>query len=313
MKNLIMGALTALFLISCSEESNLPVTEDSFDASKVAALRTASPDATLDGTSEGLYRGIFVSADTKYHGELVVSVDGVQDPMALVILDNGKELYFKGQDLGENQYQFRGRYASFGLNVSDINNVEVTNSDLNNRPIHIRLVKDDASKGAVVSLGTFVDDLDPGFGGTWDLVSNSTFDLSIPIPIPPFVFTQTVNRIDEVIICYDDGTPEGKMFNDTEQESFATTGCGLAPAGTYDPFTLGPGIITLPIIGPRAVEEYAAFAQSSDILGDPVIWDLGATLNGTVPGVRTYVDLTCVETTSGVWSWRGRSGTILLN
>ena len=313
MKRIILGLFATAVLLACSDEQNEDYSAEVFDTAKVAALSTATPDASLDGTAFGLYRGVFVSADTQFHGEIVVSVDEVEQPIALVMLDNGKELYFKGQSLGENQFRFKTQNAFFVLDTTDPSDVVVTSSDLEGRPIHIRVLKDDASRGVGVDLGTFVDNLDPGFAGTWDLISTSTSTINVPIPVPPFVFPVTVDNIDEVVICYDNGTPGGRMFNDTTQENFTTTGCGFAPAGTYAPFSLGPGTITLPIVGETPVEEYAAFGQTTDILGNTLSWDLGSTINGPVPGVRTYVDLTCNTTTSGFWSWNGRNGIILLN
>ena len=313
MKRTFLGLCAAALLLSCAEEPQQLPEENAFDVAKVAALATASPDATLDGTNLGMYRGVFVSADTKLHGELIVSVKDTETPIALVELDNEKSLYFKGTALGDNQFRFKNADAFFTIDVSDRDNVVVMGSDLNSRPIHIRLVKDDAASRAAVSLGTFVDTADAGFGGTWDFISTSTSDITQPIPFPPFTFTITVDNIDELVICYDNGTPEGRMFNDTSQESFTASGCGVIPEGTYAPFTLGPETLVLPIIGARDVDEIAAFGQTTNILGNDLTWNIGSTINGATVGTQAYVSLSCTEVASGTWSWNGRSGTILLD
>ncbi|WP_420379306.1 hypothetical protein [Gilvibacter sp.] len=121
-----------------------------------------------------MYRGIFVSADSKYHGELIISITDVDTPLALVALDNDKSPYFEGQALEDAQYRFKSDNAFFTIDVSDKDNVIVLGSDLESRPIHIRLVKDEAVSRATVSLGTFVDSADSNFAGTWDFISTST-------------------------------------------------------------------------------------------------------------------------------------------
>ena len=313
MKRKFLGLCAAALLLACAEQSQPALENQAIDSAKFAALSVATPDATLDGTNLGMYRGIFVSADTKYHGELIVSITDADTPLAVVALDNGKSLYFEGQALGDAQYRFKSDNAFFTIDVSDKENVIVLGSDLESRPIHILLVKDEAASRATVSLGTFVDTADSSFAGTWDFISTSTSDITQPIPFPPFTFTITVDNIDELVICYDNGTPDGRMFNDTSQESFTASGCGVIPAGTYAPFTLGPTVLDLPLVGPTAVDEIAAFGQTTDILGNNLTWNLGSTINGAVPGAQAYVDLSCTEVASGTWSWNGRSGTILLD
>ena len=107
MKRKFFGLCAAVLLIACTEEPQQLPQDNAFDVAKVAALATATPDATLDGTNLGMYRGVFVSADTDFHGELIVSVSDTETPMALVALDNDKSLYFKGQALGEDQFRFK--------------------------------------------------------------------------------------------------------------------------------------------------------------------------------------------------------------
>ncbi len=313
MKNLFLLLFTGAILASCSKDTTDVAQENSLDIAKIEALSTIAPDVQLDGTSFGLYRGIFASADTRYHGEIIIQINSDQDAIALVELTNNKNLYFKGKSIGENQYTFKSKEAVFTLDVTDSNNVMVTGSDLGSRPINMRIIKDLATSRAAVSLGTFVDGVDAGFGGTWDLLSTSTTTITLPIPIPPFTFSYDASAINEVVICYDDGSPSGKMFSDTTMESFnGGAGCTILPPTPLVPFFTGATIIDLPFVGETAVDEHAAFNQTSTLGAFDATWNLGRSLV-VDPGVLTYVDSDCNTTISGTWSWRGRSGTLLFN
>lgn len=316
MKKIVIAVFTAALLVGCSADSDnqIDAPENAFDIAKIEALSTMTPDPSDDFTEQGLYRGVFVSADVSLHGEIIVSVKSESDVSALVMLTNEKNLYFNGTSLGGGLYSFVSKEASFTLNLNDSANVIVSGSDYNNRPINMRIVKDLSAQRAAVSLGTFEDSLDASFGGTWDFISTSTFDITQAIPFPPFVFTVTVNAINEVVICYDNGTPSGLMFNDTTQEDYTTAGCaGIIPAGTYAPFFSGAQVIDVPLVGPTAVDEYSAFNQTTNINGVDATWNFGSSIVAGTPGVQAYVDLSCMVVTSGNWSWNGRSGTVLFD
>ncbi|MEP2935728.1 MAG: hypothetical protein ABJM06_08420 [Gilvibacter sp.] len=316
MKKIVTALFATALLISCSTDSDnqIDTPEDAFDIAKIEALSTMVPDASFDLSEQGLYRGIFASADVSLHGEIVVSIKSDNDVSALVMLTNEKNLYFNGKALGDSNYTFTSKEASFTLDLSDPSNVVIAGSDYNNRPINMRIVKDLHNQRAAVSLGTFQDSGDAGFGGTWDFISTSTFDITQTIPIPPFVFTVTVNAINEVVICYDNGTPGGLMFNDTMQEDYTTAGCaGIIPADTYTPFFSGAQVIDVPFVGPTAIDEYAAFGQTTTINGVDATWNFGSSIIAGTPGVQAYVDLSCMVVPSGNWSWNGRSGTVLFD
>ena len=168
-----------------------------------------------------------------------------------------------------------------------------------------------SGKGLVLSFASKSEEID-----LWPLNKRLADENRLVLPrltsdteITPFI----VDNIDELVICYDNGTPEGRMFNDTSQESFTASGCGVIPEGTYAPFTLGPETLVLPIIGARDVDEIAAFGQTTNILGNDLTWNIGSTINGATVGTQAYVSLSCTEVASGTWSWNGRSGTILLD
>ena len=156
--------------------------------------------------------------------------------------------------------------------------------------------------------------LDAGFSGTWDFVSNSTTTINgtifgFPVSIP-------VNNIDEVIICFDDGSPDGKMFSDTTMESFtgSSPGCDAypLPPTPVSPFFTGAIVVSVPIIGPTPVNEDVAFDQVSTLGSFDATWSIGYSL-AAGPGTRTYISNDCQLATSGTWNWRGRSGTLLFN
>lgn len=320
MKKLFAMLCAGALFVSCSQDTSLEVPkENNLDITKIEALSTLVPDASFDESELGLYRGIFASADVSLHGEVIVSVKSDEEVSALVVLTNQKKLYFTGTSLGAGNYSFASKEASFSLNLSNPNKVVVTESNYNNRGINLRIIKDRSDQRGVAVLGTFADDTDPGFNGTWNYLSWSPSSITgtlfgVPVTIPVF-------NINEVVITFDDGTPSGAMYTDDSMETFIASGAACAayplPTTPTTPFFTGPlNDFPVPPFGVFDLNEDVAFGQTSVINGFDVQWSLGYSLLAGTPGVRAYIGTDtddCAAATSGRWEWKGRTGVILFN
>jgi len=315
MKKLIAILWIALVLFSCSKEEETTVNETfEADFSKIVNPDTATPNTDLDRAVEGLYIGVFVSADTQHHGIITVNLENDGNINAIIAFDNQDRLGYVGQQLDERTYSFKARNSSFDVVISDNKQAEVVNAKINDQLANGHIVKDHSTNRSTVMLGTFVDDSNPNFGGTWDFVSSGTTVITIPIPVPPFSFSFTANTIDELVVCYDDGTPSGIMFTDNSMESFTGTGaCPFVPPSPLQPFFTGPQTLDIPLLGLTDVDEYAAFDQSSTLGNHVSTWNLGYSLVAGTGGNQEYVDNNCDIVPGGVWSWNGRNGSFIFN
>lgn len=63
----------ALF-VECNSDSETGSEIESVDLTKIVAPNKARVEAEFDNTSNGIYKGVFVSNDISYHGVLMVNL-----------------------------------------------------------------------------------------------------------------------------------------------------------------------------------------------------------------------------------------------
>lgn len=313
MKKTLLILTCSILLFSCSQEDSIENNTDvTIDYSKIINPATVTPNASLDNSEKGLYKGVFVSADTQLHGVISINLENDGQRNAIIEFNNGDRLGFIGKEVAKNRYTYFNKKAQFDIVFSQDKKAVIENAVIDNKHANVKVVKDISTNRTTVGLGTFVDSSDSNFGGTWDFISTASTVISVPFPPFPDV-TFPASLITELVVCYDDGTPTGRLFSDTTMESFTGgASCQFLPPTPLDPFFTGPIDVILPIIGATPVDEYAAFNQVSTLGNHVASWSLGYSLAAGGPG-QVYVDSDCNVISSGTWSWNSRSGTILFD
>lgn len=302
-------AMFSFFLVSCTQDSDISSEIESIDLTTIINPDTARAEAEFDNTAGGIYKGVFVSNDIAYHGVLTVNLGN--DSKYNAILEYGDD-----QSIGfvcvpntaagtSNVIEFRGANTGFKLDVTDDLQIIVSEAYIDGQTAQARLLKETSRNQVRAVLGTFSDDSDLTFTGTWDFLSTLTEVVTIPtglgFPFPSTVDV-TVNVISEVVL-----TKNATLFSDDTLENFTPgAGCGVTlPAGSQAPFFSGPQVI----VGIVSIDEYAAVAQTSTFVGEECNWSF---IYSFAQGGK-YFDINCTETPlGGTWSWKGRTGKILL-
>ena len=304
MKKILLLSLGLALLIGCSPDSENISEIESVDLTKIINPDTAKAVSVFDNTSNGIYRGVFVSDDMSYHGVLTVNVGNDARYNAILEYGEDQRIGFVRTNNGvsgvTSNVEFRGAKTGFTLNVSDYAQPIVTDGYINGQGAQIKLLKETSTNQVRAVLGTFADDLDPMFTGAWDLLSTSTDVIIVPTDFG--LVPVTVNIISEVVL-----TKNALMVSDNVMENFTPgVACGATlPAGSQAPFFSGPQLLG----GLFPIDEYGAASQTSTFLGEVATWNLIFSL---FQGSK-YYDIDCNEILGGTWSWKGRSGHILLN
>jgi hypothetical protein len=272
---------------------------------KIINPAAARAVAEFDDTSSGIYKGVFVANDISYHGVLTVNFGNDSQYNAILEYGDDERIGFipvnKGSVSVCKVIEFRGRNAGFTLNVSDYNRPVVSDGYIDGQKAQAKLLKETSTNRVNAALGTFSDDLDPAFNGTWDLLSMTLGVITIS------GFQLPVNIIDEVVIVR---SGSAIMFTDNMMENFTPgAACSILlptlPSGPQEPFFTG--LIDLLSI---VLDEYAVVTQTSTFAEEEATWSL---IYSKAAGNK-YYDQDCTETPlGGTWSWKGRSGHILVN
>jgi hypothetical protein len=343
MKKALLLVLCLSFLVGCDTDSETNSDFESVDLTRNVDLTkiidpdTARAEARFDNSTNGIYKGVFVSDDMKFHGVLTVNVGNDSQYNAILEYGDDEKIGFLRVDNNSksisNVVEFRGGSAGFTLDVSDYKKPVVTAGYINGVEAQMKLVKEKSANRIVIVLGTFSDDRDPSFNGTWDLIGFSgealitvpTTDIDLPLPpgvYPAFVDVE-VQTLDELVV-----TINGVVFTDDKMESFRAGANCLSimpnfPNEKFLPFASGEQTQVLePLIpGPWPtfvwdIDEYAVGDQISLLGGNVANWNVAFSYasrrwpNGTE---GDYWTTNCVKSPlGGTWNWSGRRGHILL-
>jgi hypothetical protein len=307
----------SFFLVSCTQDNdNMDesldlTTQDAINLTKIIDPSTARAAAQFDNTTNGIYKGIFVSNDLSYHGVLTVNLgnDGRYNAILEYGEGQGKKIGFLGEqsnnDGSSNIYEFRGKNGGFTIDLSNQTSPIITKATIDGQTAQGKLLKETSQNQVRAVLGTFEDSNDTSFNGTWDFLTSGTRVVTVPTglaPPNPAAVNVTVNIVADVVL-----TKGGMTFNDNSMESFTvSSGCNalLLPTGVQTPFVSGPQSLG----GIFMIDEYAAPDQTSIFLGEVATWNL---VYSTYQD--SYFNGDCSSSSSGSWSWKGRTGTITLD
>lgn len=273
-----------------------------------------SPEEEFDNSSKGLYLGTVVTTDFSLHGKIWVNVANDGTYKATIITDQLEELLFVGQPNINNEYriQFEGDNGSFTYDVSDFNNPQALVVNLNGKEGYIQTVKDRSNQRANAVLGTYVDDSDAAFTGSWDLITNGdTTGTAFGYP-----------ALTEVHIL----SPGGDMYIIDQFTPFAFPCFDINGDDAQD-----VNDITIPVFhaaGGAAgnINEFWALDQTATINGFELMYSLGqsSTLSQTFGvGNTMFINndlgnpptLGCfiIPSKKGIWSWNGREGSVFFD
>ena len=304
MRKLLLGLATTAMLYACSDDTiSTTETDEAFFTVQLnnnVAINpiTVQPRAALDNSSEGMYHGVIATTDQSLHGRIWINVANDGNYNATVITDQGEHLSFfaKQNSLNGLSFVFQGTRGSFHFDVSDLNAPQATQVILDQTDGFIQTVKDRSDQRAMSFLGTFQDDNDPTFSGTWDLITDGTPN--------PAAFNLPL--LSQVVV----NAPSGNVFIDSEFEAFE-----------YNCF-ITDGPIMPVFLSSADGNEFWAQQQSAIWGGAAATYSLGqSTLASTLndlpntgfhnnePG-NTGPRCLTIEDLIGFWSWNGRSGSL---
>jgi hypothetical protein len=337
MKKALLLVLCLAFFVGCSSDSEISSEMESVDLTKIINPDTARAAAQFDNTANGIYKGVFISTDISYHGTLTVNLGNDSKYNAILVYGDDQRIGFlrvnNNPGSSSDMIEFRGRDAGFTVDVSDYAKPVVTGGYIDGQEAQMKIVKERSANRVTVILGTFADNNDPNYFGTWDFISlDDTFVITVPttdinLPLPPGLYPSTVdvtvNTLDEVVVAV-----QGSfiVFTDDRMETFSAGPNCLAivpsfPTDSFNPFYSGEQTQVLaPLIpGPPTfiwdIDEYATGIQTSLFGGNLATWELNYSY-----AARTYPNGTegkyytedCIEQAAGRWAWDRRVGTILL-
>lgn len=307
MKIKLIGIAMLSLIIACSPETTDELVSQEIDFTQIVNPETVNATAQLDTSEKGIYRGVFAAIDGSYHGKLTVNAgNNSKYDAVLQVKNGGKYGFIASPSTSTHIINFVGPQGSFTLNTAGSKAI-IENATIHNLDARATIFKETSQNKVMMTLGTFVDEMDASFGGSWDLVSTSTQTISIPTGLPfPAAISVTVNIIDEIVVMRNGGA----TFTDAMMENFTPgAGCGDSlPPGSQAPFFTGPQTI----FG-QSIDEWAISGQTSTFVGQQATWSVNRSLFQGVGGTSIYFDDNCNMVPSGTWSWAGRSGSILID
>ncbi|WP_435577549.1 hypothetical protein [Gilvibacter sp.] len=297
MRNFLICFLLSSVIWSCQKDSFLeergvnptgdstisvdPTDEEIFDD-----IDLQDPRASLDNSTQGLYRGVFSSFDGTNHGEIVINLGNDGEMAAAIHFINGEKIAFTAESETLTTFKFRNNQGSFSFNVADIEDPKATDVIFNQKSSYIRAYKERSSRRISIALGHYDDPADEEFGGNWDLISFGVREFNFPGAIR--LSEVVVSRGDQVLVDL-----EGDMTEDFE-------GCfGFDVRGPY----------LAQVSGDIALLE--GKDQVSIFNGQRCDWNLSYSFQNNR---GTYSTSRCEPgAASGVWIWNFRTGRLFVD
>ena len=323
----MIAILAILCFMSCSTDNienqtaiideNIPEIED---------LVAFIPGTEFDNTSRGKYVGVLGHhQNPDLHGKMFINAGMDTRYKAVLQLENDEELVFIGTPqlrTNPNLIHFEGSEGSFDINFEDYKKPEVSNVFMNSEDTegYIALVKSAQETDPLVIMGSYVDDSDSNFFGNWDLIGDPSTNTTTPFTttIPGSPLPVSGNAISQEIIgisiSHTDSTTPIIVNGDDDLDTNTAVAC--APVGVMIPTTepiIADIIINSPIPLGDIADVISAGGQTSMINGIECTWSLNYTseidnpVGDDIP--ESYINNDCISTTSGTWSWNGRTGT----
>ena len=127
-----------------------PTDEEIFDD-----IDLQDPRASLDNSTQGLYRGVFSSFDGTNHGEIVINLGNDGEMAAAIHFINGEKIAFTAESETLTTFKFRNNQGSFSFNVADIEDPTATDVIFNQKASYIRAYKERSSRRISIALGHY--------------------------------------------------------------------------------------------------------------------------------------------------------------
>ena len=141
MKKVLLFSIGFAFFLGCSPDTEITQEVENIDLAKIINPDTAKAASEFDNSSNGIYKGVFVSDDMSYHGVLTVNLGNDAQYNAILEYGDDQRIGFVRTSNGAtgltNTIEFRGANAGFTLNVSDYSQPIVTDGYVNGQGAQI--------------------------------------------------------------------------------------------------------------------------------------------------------------------------------
>jgi len=280
---LLALAVFALFLTSCSKDSNYQDNIADLTATINPNIQEQDAQATFDNNERGLYRGIIASGDNQSRGQIWINMGNDGQFNAQVELVSGEKITMQliqesSVAVASNKiYTFVNDSNSVVVDLSNFNEPSILSAQLGDDPYLATIVKDKSNINISVMTGTFFEDGNPSFNGTWNLIADGS--------------KNNPNSMGGAGITASMITFNGNMFNDTDFNTFDFT---CVNDETFEPVIID--------FGERNV---LAGNQTTTLPNGTVVeWEL---LYDTV----RYVNADCGVGETGTFTWTNAPGTVV--
>lgn len=182
-------AFSMLAIFSCSTEESILQDEN------ITEITELNADLSLyDGLPQGLYKGVFSTADSETRATVEIKVISDTRANALTIDTDGVVEFYEGtvqesvSGTGDMQIAFASPRSSFNFSVSDSGENPIITDAISNNKLSFMSVVKEANRDAVTPVtGTYTTN-DGTVTGTWSIIFNSGDDEDVNMDIT----TQTI-------------------------------------------------------------------------------------------------------------------------
>lgn len=304
MKKLLLLSVTFLAFYSCSEDGNENQTtaNESFDLTTILDSSNKPANAMYDNSLTGKYTGVITTEDESFNAKLFINLGNDGTYSAIATTDAGAHVGFTANvtKFGDASTYFFSNTQGSSFNISIVDSKAViTNAFIQNRPAMSQVIKETTARPVSIILGTYVDNNDPSFFGSWNVMSSSTKMISGTTPYGPS--TIMVNMVSDVII-----TRRGFVYSDTEFTDIpANTSCaGFSPSTSIPPFFTGEQTQNGYMFNERVIPNQSFMGGQNMEIRYQLVY---SKILGNV-----YKAGDCVTVPKGIWTWNGRTGSVTL-
>lgn len=175
MKKFTLLLLMAFVVFSCSkDETTITENQENLVQEIDTDLRNQKPNSAFDNEIRGTYAGVIVANESQFHGKLWINIANDGHTNALVETVEGELITFSlaaSSGSINTNYQFVNERGSFVVNMSDFNNVVISNISIDETNGDAFVAKERNGNKRSVNLGTYDNSLGGLTTGTWDIMT----------------------------------------------------------------------------------------------------------------------------------------------
>lgn len=165
----------ALVVLSCSkDETTLNENQENLTHNINTDLRKQLPNKSFDNDVRGTYAGVIVANNAQFHGKLWLNIGNDGHTNALVETVEGELINFALADNANSinsNYIFENNRGSFEVNMSDFNNVVISNITIDETNGDAFVAKEVNGNKRSINLGTYDNSIAGNTTGTWDIMT----------------------------------------------------------------------------------------------------------------------------------------------